>query len=317
MDKRKVIIVGSGPAALTAAIYAARANLKPLMYEGFFSGTAGGQLMTTTDVENYPGFPEGIQGPELMLRCRDQAERFGTEILTEDVTAVVLSSHPFKVKGNKTEALADSLIIATGAMARLLDIDGAREGEFWQKGVTACAICDGAAPIFRDKHLYVVGGGDSACEEAIFLTKFGSKVFLVHRRDKLRASKIMAERLLKHSKIEVVWNSVVIKVEGDDVVGSVTLQDVNTKAEQKREAGGLFFAIGFTPNVDFLGGQLELENNNYIKVTPGTTSTSVEGVFAAGDVQDHEWRQAVTAAGSGCMAALAAERWLSAQGLIE
>ncbi len=314
---RKLVIIGSGPAAHTAAIYAARANLNPLVYEGFFSGTAGGQLMTTTDVENYPGFPEGILGPEMMLRFREQAARFGTDILTEDVTALDLSVRPFKVTANKTPSEAQSIIIATGATAQRLDIDGARDGEFWQKGVTACAVCDGAAPIFRDKHLYVVGGGDSACEEAIFLTKFGSKVFLVHRRDKLRASKIMAERAQKHPKIEVLWNSVVTKVEGADVVGSVTIQDVNTKAEETRVAGGLFFAIGFTPNVGFIGGQLTLEDNNYIRVTPGTTCTSIEGVFAAGDVQDHEWRQAVTAAGSGCMAALAAERWLSAEGLIE
>jgi len=317
MEKRKLIIVGSGPAAYTAAIYAARANLNPLVYEGFFSGTAGGQLMTTTDVENYPGFPEGIMGPDLMIRFRAQAVRFHTTVLTEDVTAVDLSSHPFKVTANKTSAEADALIIATGATAKRLDIEGAGDGEFWQKGVSACAVCDGAAPLFRNKPLFVIGGGDSACEEAIFLTKFGSKVFLVHRRDKLRASKIMAERAMNHPKVEILWDSVVTKVEGSDVVGSVTIQNVHTKSEEKREAGGLFFATGFIPNVGFLNGQLELESNNYIKVTPGTTNTSVEGVFAAGDVQDHEWRQAVTAAGSGCMAALSAERWLSAQGLIE
>jgi len=317
MQKRKLVIIGSGPAGYTAAIYASRADLQPLLFEGFYSGTAGGQLMTTTDVENYPGFPEGIQGPELMLLCRKQAERFGTEILTEDVTKVDFSSRPFKVIGSKTEVEAEAIIVATGATARRLDIEGANEGEFWQKGVTACAVCDGAAPIFRDKDLYVVGGGDSACEEAIFLTKFGSKVYLVHRRDELRASKIMAERAIKHPKIEVLWDSVVSKVEGDQVVQSVTIQNVKTKEEEKRPAGGLFFAIGFDPNTGFLEGQLELRETGYLKVNDGGTNTSVEGVFAAGDVHDHEYRQAVTAAGSGCMAALDAERWLSSQGLID
>ncbi|NGX27038.1 MAG: Thioredoxin reductase [Chlamydiae bacterium] len=317
MQKRKLVIIGSGPAGYTAAIYAARANLEPLLYEGFFSGPAGGQLMTTTDVENYPGFPEGIMGPELMLLCRKQAERFGTEILTEDVTTVDLSCRPFKVVGSKTEVEAEALIIATGATANRLDVEGTRDGEFWQKGVTACAICDGAAPIFRDKELYVIGGGDSACEEAIFLTKFGSKVFLVHRRDQLRASKIMAERAMKHPKIEVLWNHVLEKVEGDDIVRSVTLKNAQSGQTQKRDASGVFFAIGFNPNTDFLGGQLELKENKYLKVTPGSTTTSVEGVFAAGDVHDHVYRQAVSAAGDGCMAALDAERWLSAQGLID
>ncbi len=317
MQKRKLVIIGSGPAGYTAAIYAARANLEPLLYEGFFSGTAGGQLMTTTDVENYPGFPEGIQGPELMLKCRKQAERFGTEILTEDVTTVDLSSCPFKVVGSKTDVESEALIIATGATTNRLDIEGTRDGEFWQKGVTACAVCDGAAPIFRNKDLYVIGGGDSACEEAIFLTKFGSKVFLIHRRDQLRASKIMADRAIKHPKVEVIWNHVLEKVEGDDVVRSVTLKNVRTDETQKREAGGVFFAIGFTPNTVFLKEQLELEENKYLKVKPGSSTTSVEGVFAAGDVHDHVYRQAVTAAGSGCMAALDAERWLSSQGLID
>lgn len=317
MEKRKLVIIGSGPAGYAAAIYAARADLEPLLYEGFFSGTAGGQLMTTTDVENYPGFPEGIQGPELMDRCRKQAQRFGTEILTEDVTSVDLSSRPFKVSGNKTEVLTDALIIATGATAKRLDVEGTREGEFWQKGVTACAICDGAAPIFRNKDLFVIGGGDSACEEAIFLTKFGKKIYIVHRRDEMRASKIMADRAIHHPKIEVLWNHVLKKVEGNDVVGSVTLENVETGKTHKREAGGVFFAIGFTPNTAFLKGQLALKNNKYLEVAPGKTTTSVEGVFAAGDVFDHLYRQAVTAAGSGCMAALDAERWLSAKGLID
>ncbi|MBS0628941.1 MAG: thioredoxin-disulfide reductase [Verrucomicrobia bacterium] len=317
MQKRKLIIIGSGPAGYTAAIYASRANLQPLLYEGFFSGPAGGQLMTTTEVENYPGFPEGVEGPELMSRCRKQAERFGTEIVTEDVKSVDLSSRPFKVIGSKTQAEAEALIIATGATAKRLDIEGTRDGEFWQKGVTACAVCDGAAPIFRNQDLFVIGGGDSACEEAIFLTKYGKKVYIVHRRDELRASKIMAERATKHPKIEVIWDHVIVKVEGDTIVRNITLQDVKTKKEHKRAAGGVFFAIGFNPNTDFLNGQLALEENRYLKVTPGSTTTSVEGVFAAGDVADHMYRQAVSAAGSGCMAALDAERWLSAKGLID
>lgn len=314
MQRRKLVIIGSGPAGYTAAIYASRAKLSPLLYEGFFSGTAGGQLMTTTDVENFPGFPEGIQGPELMLCCRKQAERFGTEILTEDVESVDLSTRPFVVKGGKTEVESDAIIVATGALARRLDVEGTRNGELWQKGVSACAVCDGAAPLFRGKDLYVIGGGDSACEEAIFLTKYGEKVYLVHRRDTLRASKIMAERALNHPKIEVLWDTVLIKVEGEDVVESVTLQNVKTQQQVKRPAGGLFFAIGFTPNTSFLSGQLELAENRYLKVYDYTRA-SVEGVFAAGDVHDYRYRQAVSAAGDGCMAALDAERWLSEKGL--
>lgn len=313
MEKRKLVIIGSGPAGYTAAIYAARANLQPLLYEGFFSGPAGGQLMTTTDVENYPGFPEGISGPELMDLFRKQSIRFGTTVLTEDVTLVDLKKYPFLVTAKSGAVSAEALIIATGANARRLDIPGANEGEFWQKGVTACAVCDGAMPIFREKHLYVIGGGDTAVEEAIFLTKFGSKVFIVHRRDELRASKIMAERAKNHPKIEILWSHVISRIDGDVVVQSVTLKDLKTGYEVKKEAGGIFFAIGHDPNVAFLNGQLELESNNYLKVAPGTTKTSIEGVFAAGDVQDHLYRQAVSAAGSGCMAALDAERWLAAR----
>jgi len=315
MEKRKLVIIGSGPAGYTAAIYAARANLHPLLYEGFFSGPAGGQLMTTTEVENYPGFPEGITGPNLMEKFRRQAERFGTTILTEDVTSVDLKQRPFIINGRPTCVQAEAIIIATGANAKRLDIPGTRDGEFWQKGVTACAVCDGAAPIFRNKELYVIGGGDSAVEEAVFLTKFGSKVYIVHRRGELRASKIMAERALNHPKIEVLWNHMITKVEGDDVVRAVTLQDVNTKKEIKKEAGGVFFAIGHDPNTAFLGDQIEKEQSGYLKVIPGTTLTNLEGVFAAGDVQDHIYRQAVTAAGSGCMAALDAEHWLVSKGL--
>ncbi len=311
MERKKLVIVGSGPAAYTAAIYAARANLSPLVYEGFFSGPAGGQLMTTTEVENYPGFPEGVTGPELMDKMRKQAERFGTTIITEDVTKVDLGAHPFTVYGSSTSVQADALIIATGATAKRLDVPGAGDNEFWQKGVTACAVCDGAAPIFRNKDLYVFGGGDTAVEEAIFLTKYGRKVFLVHRRDELRASKIMTERALRHPKIEMVWSHVLSRVEGEGVVGRVVLRDVKSGKDSVREAGGVFFAIGHSPNTGFLGGQVELHPNGYIKVKGGTSLTNVEGVFAAGDVQDHVYRQAVSAAGSGCMAALDAERWLS------
>jgi thioredoxin reductase (NADPH) len=314
MERRKLVIVGSGPAAYTAAIYAARANLCPLVYEGFFAGPAGGQLMTTTEVENYPGFPEGITGPELMIKFRKQAERFGTTILTEDVVAVDLQKKPFLVTGKPTVVQADALIVATGAAARRLAIPGTRDGEFWQKGVTACAVCDGAAPIFRDKDLYVIGGGDTAVEEAVFLTKYASKVYIVHRRHELRASKIMAERAIRHPKIEIVWDSVLVRVEGDQVVRSVTLRHLKTQQEEMREAAGVFFAIGHEPNTGFLGGQVQLSAQGYVETLSGSSRTSVEGVFAAGDVQDPIYRQAVTAAGSGCMAALDAERWLTALG---
>jgi len=311
---KKLIIIGSGPAGYTAALYAARANLEPLLFEGFFSGPAGGQLMTTTEVENYPGFPTGISGPELMDAFRKQCERFGTTLLREDVKSVDLRKRPFTVTAKQTYT-ADSLIIATGATAKRLEIEGADEKGFWQRGVTACAVCDGAMPIFRNKELYVIGGGDSAVEEAIFLTKYGSKVYMVHRRDELRASKIMAERALKHPKIEILWDSVITKIEGDKVVTSVTVENLKTKKVEKREAAGVFFAIGHKPNTDFLSGQLKTDSQGYLLVKPGTTYTDVEGVFAAGDVQDPVYRQAVSAAGSGCMAAIDCERWLAAQGI--
>ena len=314
MKKTKLLIIGSGPAGYTAAIYAARANLEPVLFEGFYSGVAGGQLMTTTEVENFPGFPEGITGPELVERFRAQATRFGTVILSEDVKDVDLTQRPFHIKGTKHAFTADAVIIATGATAKRLDIKGAGDDEFWQKGVTACAVCDGAAPIFRNKALFVVGGGDTAMEEALFLTKFGSRVYIVHRRDELRASKIMQERALGHPKIEVLWDSVVKEVKGDTVVRQIVIENLKTQENKEYEAGGLFFAIGHTPNTAFLNGQVELHPNGYIKVFKGTR-TSVEGVFAGGDVQDHEYRQAITAAGTGCMAALEAERWLGEQGL--
>lgn len=316
MDKVKLVIIGSGPAGYTAAIYAARANLEPVLYEGFFSGLAGGQLMSTTDVENYPGFPEGISGPLLMEHFRNQALRFGTKIFSDDVLEVNFKEYPFKIIGKNHSHYAESVIIATGATANLLKIPGAGEGEFWQKGVTACAVCDGAAPIFRNRPLYVIGGGDSAVEEAIFLTKFGSKVYMVHRRDKLRASKIMQQRALNNPKIEILWDSAITKIEGDTVVKSITLQNLKTNQEEKREAGGVFFAVGHTPNTGFLKGQIDLHENGYIKVNPGTCQTNVELVYAAGDAQDHVYRQAITAAGSGCMAAIEVERALSEKGLI-
>lgn len=315
MEKRKLVIIGSGPAAHTAAIYAARANLHPLLYEGFMSGPSGGQLMTTTEVENFPGFPKGISGPELMANFREQSERFDTKILTEDVEFVDLSKRPFLVKGSSTSVLAESLIIATGATAKRLEIPGAGDGEFWQKGVTACAVCDGAAPIFRNKPLYVIGGGDSAVEEAVFLTKYGSRVYIVHRRDELRASKIMAERALKHPKIEVLWNSAIEKISGDQVVRRIALKNLVSGTVEEREAAGVFFAIGHQPNTSFLRGQLQTNDVGYVLVKNGSTRTSCEGVFAAGDVQDPTYRQAITAAGTGCMAALDAERWLNEMGL--
>jgi thioredoxin reductase (NADPH) len=314
MKSQKLVIIGSGPAAFTAAIYAARANLHPVVFEGFMSGPSGGQLMTTTDVENYPGFPEGILGPELMTHFRAQAERFGSVILTEDVERVDLSKRPFLIHGSKTKMAAHALIIATGATAKRLEIEGAGEGEFWQKGVTACAVCDGAAPIFRGKPLYVIGGGDSAVEEATFLTKYGSRVYIVHRRDQLRASKIMAERAMKHPKIEILWNSVIEKISGDTIVRKVRIKNLETQRVEEREAGGVFFAIGHEPNTLFLNGQVATNPTGYILVHAGT-HTSVEGVFAAGDVQDWIYRQAVVAAGTGCMAALDAEKWLEAQGI--
>jgi thioredoxin reductase (NADPH) len=315
--KVNLVIIGSGPAGYTAAVYAARANLGPVMFEGFFSGPAGGQLMTTTDVENFPGFPEGVTGPELMENCRKQAERFGTIFHADDVESIELGAHPFLVKSRQHSYEANAVIIATGATAKRLDVPGTAEGEFWQKGVTACAVCDGAMPIFRDKDLYVIGGGDSAMEEAIFLTKYGRKVYIVHRRDELRASKIMGQRAIEHPKIEILWDSAITQVGGEKTVGHVIVKNLKSGEETEREAGGVFFAIGHQPNTNFLGGQLPTDDAGYLKVQAGTSRTGVEGVFAAGDVQDKIYRQAITAAGTGCMAALDAERWLSAQGFVD
>jgi len=306
----KVVIIGSGPAGHTAAVYAARANLQPLMFEGFLAGgvAAGGQLTTTTDVENYPGFPKGISGPELMEAMRAQSERFGTRIFTETVDKVDLSKPPFRVVTGEREVTAHSLIIATGATAKRLFVPG--EDKLWQAGISACAVCDGALPLFRQKPLVVIGGGDTAVEEATFLTKFGSKVYVVHRRAELRASKIMQQRLLSNPKVEMVWDSVIEEALGDRALSAVRIRNVKTGEAKILDASGLFYAIGHVPNTAFLDGQLELDDTGYVVTKPGTTQTSVPGVFAAGDVQDKVWRQAVTAAGTGCMAALEAERYL-------
>ncbi len=306
MNHEKLIIIGSGPAGHTAALYASRANLNPLMFEGAVSG---GQLMITTDVENYPGFPDGIMGPELMEQFRKQSERFGTRMRAVDVTAVDFSSRPFRLSVSGDEYTADAVIVSTGATAKWLGIPG--EEKLTGKGVSACATCDGF--FFRDQELIVVGGGDTAMEEALFLTKFASKVTVVHRRDEFRASKIMAKRVMDHEKVEVLWSTVVTEVHGDATVESVTLENTETGETSNFKTDGVFVAIGHKPNTEIFQDQLELDENGYVIIKPGSTWTSVEGVFAAGDVADHVYRQAVTAAGTGCMAAIDAERWLAEQ----
>jgi len=318
----KVVIIGSGPAGLTAAIYAARASLNPLCFEGFNAGglMPGGQLMFTTDVENYPGFPEGIRGPEMMRQFRAQAERFGTRFITQDVTQVDFSSRPFRIVSEEHDVRAHAVIVATGARANWLGLENEQRLARSGGGVSACAVCDGALPAFRNQELVVVGGGDSAVEESLYLTKFASKVHVVHRRDRLRASQIMQQRLFEArdcGKVEIVWNAVVVDVLGDDHVTAVRLRDVKTGQQRDLPCRGLFLAIGHTPNTELFRDALQLDERGYI-VRPdlACTRTSVEGVFAAGDVADHVYRQAVTAAGSGCMAALDAERWLAEQGLI-
>ncbi len=307
----KLVIVGSGPAGHTAAIYTARAKLNPLMFEGFNAGgvAAGGQLTTTTEVENYPGFPDAISGPELMARMREQSIKCGTRIKTETVTAIDLKKHPFKISTESESIEAQAVIIATGATAKRLNLPG--EDKLWQKGISACAVCDGALPLFRNKVLVVVGGGDSAAEESTFLTKFASKVILLVRRDVLRASKVMQERVLSNPKITVAWNTLPVEILGEKFVTGVKVKDIKTNQERILEAGGFFYAIGHQPNTAFLNGQLELDETGYIKTKPGTTQTSIPGIFACGDVQDKVFRQAVTAAGTGCMAALEAEKYLS------
>jgi len=313
---RKVLIIGSGPAGLTAAVYTARASLEPLMLEGEPSSTSdqpGGQLMLTTEVENFPGFPDGIMGPELMERMRAQAVRFGTEILTEKASRVDFSARPFRVWVGDPDAAeptytAESIIIATGARSLMLGIDG--EDRLLGHGVSTCATCDGF--FFRGHDIVVVGGGDSAAEEALFLTKFADSVTLVHRRDELRASKIMQDRLRANDKIRFAWNSVVTELKGESRLEGVRLRNVLTDEVTDLDATGLFVAIGHKPSTDLFTGQLAMEDSGYLITTNGS-HTSVEGVFACGDVQDHTYRQAITAAGSGCMAAIDAERWLESQ----
>jgi thioredoxin reductase (NADPH) len=300
----KVIIIGSGPAGLTAAIYAARANLDPLMFEG---SQAGGQLMLTTDVENFPGFPDGILGPDLMDQMRKQAERFETRIATVDVTKVDFSSRPFKVWVGADEYQAAAVIVSTGATARWLEVPG--EEGLRGRGVSACATCDGF--FFRDREIVVVGGGDSAMEEALFLTKFASKVTIIHRRDEFRASAIMVERALDHPKIEVVWETVVEEMLGEDELTGVKIRNVKTGVTSEMSTQGVFVAIGHSPHTEIFQGQLEMDEVGYLTLRgDGSTATSVDGVFAAGDVADSTYRQAVTAAGTGCQAAIDVERWL-------
>jgi len=307
-ERTQVLIIGSGPAGYTAAIYAARAGLEPLVIAGVVSG---GQLMITTEVENFPGYPDGISGPELMADLQKQAERFGTRLVFEDATRVDLNSRRLVVETADRSFTTDALIIATGASARWLGLES--EQRLLNQGVSACATCDGA--LFRGKPMAVVGGGDTALEEALFLTRFAEKVTVIHRRDQLRASKILQQRALDHEKVEFAWNSVVDEVLGDDFVTGVRVEDVGTGKKTGLLVDALFIAIGHTPNTKLFEGQLELQGAGYVWVEPGTTRTSVAGVYACGDVADSVYRQAVTAAGTGCMAAIEAERWLAEQGI--
>jgi len=309
-----ITIIGSGPAAWTAAIYAARANLNPIVFEGEPVGTdiPGGQLMLTTDIENYPGFPEAVSGQDLMERMRAQAVRYGTRVVTELVSEVDLSARPFRIKPHYgDEITSHTVIVATGAKAKWLELPNELRLAQSGGGVSACAVCDGALPAYRNKVLAVVGGGDTAMEEAMYLTKFASEVVIIHRRDTFRASKVMASRVMSHPKIRILWNKQVADVIGGAEVERLALTDTVTGAASSLDVGGLFVAIGHEPNTRFLGGQLELTPHGYIRVAPWRTATSVTGVFAAGDVIDDYYRQAITSAGSGCMAALEAERWLA------
>ncbi|ANZ75307.1 BA75_02129T0 [Komagataella pastoris] len=316
MVHNKVTIIGSGPAAHTAAIYLARAEMKPTLYEGMLANgiAAGGQLTTTTDVENFPGFPEGISGTGLMDKLREQSLRFGTEIITETISKVDLSSRPFKLwtEFNEDEApiTTDAVVIATGASAKRLHLPG--EETYWQQGISACAVCDGAIPLFRNKPLAVVGGGDSACEEALFLTKYASKVYMIVRKDYLRASTIMQRRVEKNEKLEVLYNTVSKEAKGDGkLLNALTIENVVTKEVKDLPVSGLFYAIGHIPATKIFADQLESDEDGYLKTVPGSSLTSIPGVFAAGDVQDKRYRQAITSAGTGCMAALDAEKFLS------
>ncbi|CAG90363.2 DEHA2G08096p [Debaryomyces hansenii CBS767] len=316
MVHHNVTIIGSGPAAHTAAIYLSRAEIKPTLYEGMLAnGTAaGGQLTTTTDVENFPGFPKGINGTELMDQMREQSVRFGTDIITETISKCDLSSRPFKLWTEWNEdsepITTDAVVIATGASAKRMHLPG--EDTYWQQGISACAVCDGAVPIFRNKPLAVVGGGDSACEEALFLTKYGSKVYLLVRRDQLRASNIMQKRVQNNDKLEILWNSEAKEAKGDGkLLQNISVYNNKTKETKDLPVNGLFYAIGHIPATQIFAKQLETDDQNYILTKPGTAETSIPGVFAAGDVQDKRYRQAITSAGTGCMAALDCEKFLS------
>lgn len=318
MVHHKVTIIGSGPAAHTAAIYLARAEIKPTLYEGFLANgvAAGGQLTTTTDIENFPGFPEGINGTELMERMKQQSQRFGTEIITETVSKCDLSQRPFKLWTEFNEdgepITTDAVIIATGASAKRMHLPG--EETYWQQGISACAVCDGAVPIFRNKPLAVVGGGDSACEEALFLTKYASKVYLLVRRDVLRASSIMQKRAMNNDKLEILWNTEAKEAKGDGkVLTSLGIYNNKTKTNSDLQVNGLFYAIGHIPATKIFENQLKMDESGYLLTKPGTAETSVEGVFAAGDVQDKIYRQAITSAGTGCMAALECEKFIVEQ----
>lgn len=310
MKIENVVIIGSGPAALTAAVYTGRALLRPLVFEGMMAGgiAAGGQLTTTTHVENFPGFPQAILGTELMERMRAQAEGAGARIETQTVEKVDLGVRPFKIFYDQLFVVTKTIIIATGATAKRLGISG--EERFWQKGISACAVCDGGLPVFRNKELAVIGGGDTACEEALYLTKFAKMVFLFVRRNVLRASKAMQEKVLHHPKIKIVWETHVVEALGDVMVSQIKTRHARTGEERVLEMNGLFYAVGHKPNTDFLNGQITLDESGYIVTKPGNTQTNVPGVFACGDVQDKHYRQAITAAGSGCMAAIDVDHYL-------
>ena len=314
-ERETVVIIGSGPAAWTAAIYAARAQMKPFVFEGAGSRTMipGGQLMFTTDVENYPGFRAGVMGPDLMVEMREQALSFGTRSVWEDIVDIDPSQYPFRLRSNTdTEVLADSVILATGANAKWLGLENEERLAQSGGGVSACAVCDGALPHFRGNTLAVIGGGDSAMEDALYLTKFAEQVIIIHRRDEFRASRIMSDRALAHDKIRVEWNKLVTEVIGNETITALRLEDTVSNEVSELEVGGMFVAIGHTPNTEFLNGVVELKENGYVQTpTAWRTETSVPGIFAAGDVMDDYFRQAVTAAGTGCMAALEAERWLA------
>ncbi|QHO44792.1 NADPH-dependent thioredoxin reductase [Arachis hypogaea] len=312
-----LVIIGSGPAGYTAAIYAARANLKPVVFEGYqVGGVPGGQLMTTTEVENFPGFPDGITGPDLMERMRNQAERWGAELYHEDVEAVDVKSSPFTIQSTDRKVKCHAVIFATGATAKRLGLP--REEEFWSRGISACAICDGASPLFKGQILAVVGGGDTATEEALYLTKYASHVHLLVRRHELKASKAMQDRVYNNPNVTVHFNTEAVDVVSNNSgqMSGILVRNVDTKEESVLDAKGLFYGIGHSPNSQLLEGQVELDQSGYILVEKGSAKTSVDGVFAAGDVQDHEWRQAITAAGSGCIAALSSERYLVSKGLL-